>query len=418
MRNGIVAQSFGCLGLLAFRNGLLLLYLAALGVDPSGILTYLSLGNIVSAALMIPFAFLSDRYGKKRVGVGGQFFAIAGFGMISLSAFASREAASLVILAGIVSFWVGSTMMMSGWFALLSPIVPADERGRFFGRLRISWNLVGVVFAAGATAALTDDSPPEAFQILFALIAVALFVRLLFYRTLPELEPPRPASAPVVKTILAILRTNNYASFVAYVFLLTLFTTGVLGLFGLVEKKVLLWGDDEVVWMANLTIVGSLAGFGLSGRAVDRYGTKVVFLACHFGFALVMLAFLGRAFVSASVLPFALGVIHFALGMAMAASSISISTEILALIPPEDKSLSTAVCTTLQRAGQGLSGLICAWMLRLGILNPTWTLFGREMTSYDTLVLLFACMIVVLVVALGLVPSVLRKAEWLPRGTQ
>jgi membrane protein YdbS with pleckstrin-like domain len=40
---------------------------------------------------------------------------------------------------------------------------------------------------------------------------------------------------------------------------------------------------------------------------------------------------------------------------------------------------------------------------------------GAQMSAYDTLLLVSAVMIVLLVVTLGLVPSVVRKAEWIPK---
>jgi MFS family permease len=162
-------------------------------------------------------------------------------------------------------------------------------------------------------------------------------------------------------------------------------------------------------------MAGSLIGFFIGGKAVGRWGTKPIFLSCHFGFGLVMLLFLFRVTDPAPLAIVMLAVVHFLYGIVWAASSIAISTEMLALIPPDNKSISTSICTVLMRMGGALSGALSAWALNAGFLNERWTLLGRELSQYDTILLGFAIMVIMLVVTLGLVPSVLRKAEWVPR---
>ncbi len=77
-------------------------------------------------------------------------------------------------------------LLLSGWFALLSPIVAPEERGRFFGRLRLSWTVVAIVFAGICALFLSQDTPVVYFQAIIFLIAIGSFVRILSYRKLPE----------------------------------------------------------------------------------------------------------------------------------------------------------------------------------------------------------------------------------------
>jgi len=125
--------------------------------------------------------------------------------------------------------------------------------------------------------------------------------------------------------------------------------------------------------------------------------------------------FLLRATNPGSLAIVLLAVVHFVYGSVWAASSIAISTEMLALIPPDNKSISTSICTVLMRLGGALSGALSAWAIQAGFLSEQWTLLGRALSQYDTILLGFAIMVIMLVVTLGLVPSVMRKAEWVPR---
>jgi hypothetical protein len=65
--------------------------------------------------------------------------------------------------------------------------------------------------------------------------------------------------------------------------------------------------------------------------------------------------------------------------------------------------------------GQALSGLLAAAALKLGFLQPTWQVLGRSLSSYDAILLAYAVLIVLMVVTLGLVPSVIGKSQWIPR---
>lgn len=414
MRSVILAQCFGALGAQAFESNFMLLYLAALGVGSSGILMYLAILPFVQAVLLLPAAWWADGSGKKLVGMTGLVLTVVGFAAIAGAGSLRAGVGPKLIGGGATVFATGIALFSAGWFALLSPIVPPEARGRFFARLRISWRSVGIVFAGCCGFLLSKDSPVATFQIVLAVVVAAQVGRLIFYRRVPEVERPVAHQRGVMSSLGEIIRLDGFASFCCYLFLLTLFTTNSQVLFGLIEKKILLYGDGLVIWMANLTMIGSLLGFLLGGWIVDRLGTKSVFLGCHFSFGAILTLFLFRGlFPVPSV--FVLGPIHFLFGMVISALSIAVSTEVLALLPRENKSLAAAVVATLQRGGVAVSGMLSAWALRAGLLSDSWTLWGMPMSSYDSLLLLCAVMVVLLVVTLGLVPSVIRKAEWMPR---
>ena len=92
------------------------------------------------------------------------------------------------------------------------------------------------------------------------------------------------------------------------------------------------------------------------------------------------------------------------------------TSEALALIPVENKSLATGLWFTLYSAGAGLSGILSGQALELGLLSNSWTWQGHQMTHYDGLLLFCVAMILLLTVTLGLIPSFIKKtpASWIP----
>lgn len=415
MRAMILAQCFGGFAVVALTNNLILLYLTALEADSETTLFLLSLYPLGCFLMIIPFARLSDARGKKRVGRMGLVGTFAGFLTVALAAFAPEAWRVRIVGVGIVIYSVGSTAFVSNWFALISPVVPEALRGRFFGNLRFAWQLIGVVFSALTIPFLSVNTPLPVFQGVLAIVALAMLCRTVVYGAIPEVEKSRPARDPLLPTLLAILRQNDYASFCAYVFLLCLFTGCGVAVFGLVETRVLGFSDRTVALMGGLTMFGSMVGFLLAGQAVDRWGTHVVFIYCHFSYAALMFLFCARGAIPLPA-PLTIAVVQTLFGFSIAGSSIAISSEMLALIPSHNKSLATALSYMMLQGGTALSGILSAKALQSGALAKEWSLYGLSMSRYDSILLGCGIMVLFLVVTLGLVPSVIRKSQWAPRG--
>ncbi len=405
----ILAQCAGMLGRTAFDNGFLLAYFSRLGIGSSSILYLLSLVDLMVMGLIVGAAVLADRHGKKRMGHAGQALMIVGYALIAAAA-ACAASPGMVLAAvagGVGLYGIGYTLFTSGWLALLSPIVPEATRGRFLGRLRLSWSLASLIFFLAVTAVLKVSPTTPVFLVVILIVAALTFVRTLLYSRIPELEPPRPTRAGLLPILLNVLRAPGYLPFCAYVFLLMLFVGCCPKILNLLEKDVLGFGDSTVVLMGTMLLVGQMCGFFLGGTLVDRVGTKAVFLLCHFSFGAILTLFLARGLLPAAAAPAYIGALTLAFGLAFGASSICVTTEMLSLIPGENKSLAASAMLALQSGGVALSGFIGGKALALGVFSESWTLGSLTLSRYDTILLGCAVMIVLLVVALGMVPSVL-----------
>jgi len=414
LRRAVLAQLFGILGMDSFNNGIMLLYMTVLGVNPVRILTYLAIPNALSTVFRLPIAYLADRYGKKRLGLIGLFLVTLGYSAVPFAGSFSLRTAEALLVSGFTVLAVGKMLFACGWFAMLSPLVPEDRRGRIFASMRFLFQTANIAVAGICVYALSENAPVSRFQVITGVLAFGFLMRAILYNGVPELERQRTRTGSFSQTLGKLVRLKGYAGFCAYIFLLTLFTAGCGSLFALVEKNTLALSSGWVVLLANIGMVGGMFGLFLGGRAIDRWGTKYVFMICHFGFGAGILGFLMR-----SVMPFpllaALGGVHFFLGSVAAASGLAIISEMLALIPKENKALSTSIGTSMILAGSALSGLMSAAILKADIVRENWALLGKQMSQYDAILLAHAVMIVLMVVTLGLVPSVLRKAEWMPQ---
>lgn len=413
LRRAVLTQFFGILGMNTFNNGIMLLYMTVLGIDPVRILIYLAIPNAVSSAFRLPSAYFADRYGKKRLGLSGTFLVALGYLFVPMAGWFQRQTAEILLVSGFTLLAFGKMLFACGWFALLSPLVPEDRRGRVFAAMRFLYQVANIAVAGVCAYVLSRNAPVYRFQIITGVLAAGFFVRFLLYRGVPELERQRTPSGSFVQALGIVARAKGYVGFCVYIFLLTLFTAGCESLFALIEKNTLAFSSGRVVLLANITMVGGLCGAFLGGRAVDRWGTKYVFLFCHFGFGVGIFSYLARASVPLP-LPVTLGCVHFFLGAVAAASGIAVVSEILSLIPVENKALSTSFGTSMVLGGSALAGFLSAAGLKANLLGENWTLLGNQMSRYDAVLLVYAVLIVLLVFSLKLVPSMQREAQWMP----
>ena len=107
-----------------------------------------------------------------------------------------------------------------------------------------------------------------------------------------------------------------------------------------------------------------------------------------------------------------IGTLSFVFGIVQAASGIAVSSEMMAISPPDNKPMATAVCFSLMSLGVSFSGIFSSIILKLGILSPAWTFLGRTFGPYDALLLFCGVMIFLMTVTLGLVPSGVKKVQW------
>lgn len=406
----VVMNCISCMPGLVFLNSVLLLFLTSLSMERSGIIMCLSLPPLAAALFQVPLAHGADRWGKKRFGAAGiTLYGVAFVGFIAAALMPPAAGRLLAPLCTAV-FAVGACLFMSGWFAMMLPMIPAPIRAAFFGRMRLIYQSVIVVAGLGCSALLEWNAAPAVFAGIFIWFLVAVFAWRLLYMQLPELEPPNP-DLPGIRTVLGqVVRNANYLPFCAYAFLLALFTGGCPILFGMIEKTYLNLSNGTVVLLANIRMLGAIVGFFLGGKVVARYGTKTIFLSCHFAFGLVLLLFLWRDGWGGPLVPI-LAAVEALFGLLTASSSVAFTVEMYALIPAENKSVSTSLFMTLQGAGTTLGGMLSAGVIRLGALKEEWSLAGVPRSDYDALLLICATMVIVSAVTLGLVPSVTGRAQ-------
>ncbi len=392
---------------LLYANSFMLLYLAILGIPSERILVWLALPSVLKILTLVPFAQWTERIGKVRLGAIGISFGSLSLVLLIAAGSAPGWAVESLTAMAMVCVGLGSGMYMNAWFPLISDIVPDGQRGRFFGMLRFLYQTASIVFALIASWSLERHSTVLVFQIFLGVALVLRVAGTVQFARIPEVRRVSEGAASLRDSLVAALRHAGYLPFCAYVFLLSLFTGSCTTLFSLLAKDTLLLPQSQVLVIGNCATFGSLVGFLVSGRLIDRIGTKAIFVLCHFSFALVLLAFLGRELPPVHV-GVVIGALSVLFGLVQAASSVAMTTEMLSAIPVDNKPMATAVNQSLAGLGIALSGICSSALLKIGVFSQTWSLFGLHLGPYDAILMLSGIMVMLLVVTLGLVPSVMR----------
>jgi len=391
-----------CLGIFSgslFQNGFYLNYFTELGLSSAQIALLFSLPSFFGIFLLLPFAFYSDRWGKKRLALRGQWMLIASVVCMLIAGWAGSKSL-LWIVAALLLYCVGGNLQGANWFALLNPIIPEKMRGRFFGRLRVTFLSVSIVFSFLISTVLLHSQSMVVFQSILLLVVTMAGLRYLTYSRIPELENEEGEEdhhkQPLFEALKEVWKVPSYLLFNGYIFLITFFTAAIPILFGLMQKDLFGFSPSKISMVGTWFLVGSLAGCWLGGQVVGRWGVRQVFKVTHIGFFLVFVGMLCWRLVPWSLFihaAFCAAAYSLVVGVAGVASTF----KIMALIPANNKSLSTAFTTTLISGAVAISQLLVsrtiAWVgvsKTAGILDSVYDLLLLFFTILIGLLFLFA----------------------------
>ena len=404
---------------LFFKNGFLLSYFLKMGLKSSDVLILLSLPSAILFFLSVPFAYYADRCGKKKIGISGIILTISGFSFIILAGFFDTQTSTKFIVYGIILFSIGVSALLSGWFALLSPLIPETIRGSFFGTMRVSWQIFAIGCSFILTLALERSTSLGTYQLILTFFTCLLILQIFLYSKIPEIEKSSFEKSSLPEIVASIPEVPGYMPFCAYCFLLMLATGAWPVTMGLLEKNVLHFSDDTIVHMGTMIFLGAMFGFYTGGKLVDKFGTKMVFLVVHFLYVLFLFLVILRGMIPIPLVSY-FSFLTFGLGLVQASSSIAITSEMMALAPAKNKSVIISLCMSLQWGGAAISGIISGKLIEYDLLNKTWFFKGLTLSNYDTLILFNSVMVFVFIVTLGLIPSVvkIKKVQWVPHSSK
>ncbi len=408
-RDAIAASCWGAIPqVMVNESSVVIIYATLLGAGEMVSVMTSSLQSVALCFLMVPFAFLAERVGKKKMILGA---AAVGCVMLLMTASAPwfGGSAQWVLLGSLAIFAVTISAYTSAWFPLLDGVVPPEQRGLFFGRQRFAWQAVAAVFIFASGWAVGKQASVGVLQIIIAVAALGLLGRFWYVNDMKECDS-RQRPAPWRTVWRDIVANRQLTGFSIYLFCLYGLANATVPVVFSFAKRHLMLADNLIVISSACVMGGLLVGYLAGGWMVHRRGVKPLFLIAHLAFGVLNLLLLTIHSNSWGAVAVMLTIIT-AYGFFLACASVAVSSEMLALASPNNKAMSIAFCYSLFAAGMGFSRFLASVILGSGILAPEWTCLGVTFTKYHSLFLVYGCGTVAVTVLLVLVPALTRDVQ-------
>jgi MFS family permease len=288
MRYATIAAITGILGMSCIDGPMLTLVAIKLGGDEMfiGQVNFLIWGCTVFSIFSLS---AMERFGKKKVLIAGHGLAavfIAPLLLLPWVSVAWSAKASLGLLFAATLLRSASNAVGGvGWFPILQDIVPKRITGKFFARLRLSWQIAWLLslFAIAGFLKLTD-SRWWGFEIIFVIAILMYAFRVFAFKHMDELMVvAEPGSSPgIFERFKVTLANRGIRIFLVYIlFYLCAHTMAqpfrikMLNLFG--------YSDGFILAATGVGSLGAIVSLRFWGRLADKFGNRSVFTLSHAG---------------------------------------------------------------------------------------------------------------------------------------
>ena len=410
-KNAIIGACWGSIApVMVTDSAIIILFASMLGASDMISMVTTSLGGVARCFLLLPFAIVANKLGYKKTIIGGT---VTGFFLISFAATApwfGENLARTILLTSLGLFCIMATMYISAWFPLLSTFLSAKNRSQFFGKMRFSWQLTTVIYFFVCGLIIGKKPPIWALQLVIFISGLGLLVRAWYIHLIPEAQDKNKNKLDFKEGLDDALNNKPLCGFSVYICCLYLAAYATLPL-TYVYLKHLKVPDNIVVIISSIALGGTMTGFLLAGRLVDKFGVKKLMLFIHFSFAVVNLAlfFINNGGILNLIF---IGFMVAIYGFFLACSSVAISSEMMTMASPENKAVSMAFCGSFYAAGVGGSRLLTSLVLGAGLLAKEWKMGSMVINHYQSLFLIFGCAITFVCLMLVLVPAVFPKSNY------
>lgn len=416
MKSAILAQCFGAISIIMIReSSIMILYATKLGAGEFLSLFSTSIQIFFVAVFIVPFAYIMEHTGKKRVIIFASAMGMGGLLFASLAGFFSHIG-NYILVIGLLGFAISRALFVGGWFPLLRGFVPEAERGAFFSRLRVSWQSIVTVFLLISTLVVGKNASITVLQIIIGVAAVLLIGRIYFVLKLPETEMREKGNIPSFWTSVRFAFHNKrLIRFSIYMFFLYLFSYATIPIIFMHANLEIKAPDNFIVLLSVFVNIGSIMGFFLGGKLIKRYNARFVLLSAHLCLAVfnILLLFI-RSYTPVSAV--LLSVFTFIYAMGIAYSTIGASSEMLGLANQNAINTSIAISLALNNAGRGFARIISGIILELNLIPRKWEIYQTEFSKYHFLYLVFGLILILGFALIVLVPKDVNKSYFYPYG--
>lgn len=288
MRYATIAAITGILGMSCIDGPMLTLVAIKLGGGEMfiGAVNFLVWGCVVFSIFSIS---AMERFGKKKVLVVGHGLATIFILPLLLLPWASGAwslKASLGLLFAATFFRsVLNALGGVGWFPILQDIVPKRVTGKFFAKLRISWQIAWLLSLFAIAAFLRGSNPQWwRFEIIFIAAILAYAIRVYAINQMEEkmVISKQNFSPGIFERFKVALTNRGIRIFLLYI-LFYLSAHTMAQPFRIKLLKDFGYSDGFILAATGIGSLGAIVSLRFWGRLADKFGNRSVFSLSHVG---------------------------------------------------------------------------------------------------------------------------------------
>ena len=301
---------------------------------------------------------------------------------------------------------ITASLASTAWFPLLQDIIPVEETGRFFGKLRTSWQLANFIFLLAIGLYLGKEPTFKQFQGVFIIAVVAHFIRtyLVGQMTDARVYSPKKRKFDTVKRISEVITSQTFKNvgwyISAYAFSASMFAPFVIKMI-----KDFGYGDGLIVAATAMASLGAITTLNFWGYLTDKFGNRAVFSISTIGMVLVTL---GWVFVHKGTFGIVLIFVLFFLSNAFISGNGIAQTRFFFNNLPSDKSHFIVILSTIPVFVMAFGPLLGGFFLKY-TQSVNFTIFNFNINNYKLFFIINGL--------LFLIPHILRKKLRLPEET-
>ncbi len=342
----------------------------------AGFLGILSFASLAPGFFCLFTLSLVDKMAKKRLLFPGYFlsavFAVPLLFLPFTAAVWPLWANLALITVSILLRNASTGLSSAGWFPLLQDIVPTRYVGRFFARLRTSWQSASLLSLIASAVIIGDDPTWMRFEILFVLGLISELFKSLPVLGITErpMESNNGPGSSIPASIIEFIRFGPLGRYNIYVFLIA-FASNAVEPFKVAMLSDLGYSAGFILAATAMVGTGAVISLGLWGKIADRYGNRAIFSITPLG---MILTTIGWLFVGKSGI---LGMIYvmllyLAFSIFSSGNGIAQTNYMLRAVPKNKQNFLTLILL-VQRIGLAVSPLVSAAFLsnaqRLNLFN-------------------------------------------------
>ncbi len=378
MKFAIISSCFGAVIQVAMNeSSLFILYASNIGAGRFLSLATTAMVPLMKLFFLIPFAYFMEKTGLKNFLLPA--YTIGMFGMLTAASAGFFPSAGITLFSlGIIIFSICISAHSAGWFPLQRFIIPPNERGAHFGKLRYSWQIVVSLFLLMAALIVDEEASVLRLQLIIMFGTLLILGRIYFVSLIPE-RPRRKRVPPFTVMLHAALKNKKLLHYSIFMFLVNFFISSTVPLGFAYLKFDLAVPDNLMVLFSVFSNLATIGGFIIASRVIDRYSIGTLFTAVQIIFAGVnccfMLFHLAPSAATAGTV-----VLLCAAAASYAFCSVIVSAKMMGLVKENNINISMAVCFGMASGGIGLSRLVSSVLIQF--FPQRMMLFTLEFSPY------------------------------------